>query len=82
MRTLIWSIVLFALLIPAFAQEGHPLTGMWHGDWGPTPTHRNDVTLVLDWDGKDISGLVNPGPDSIKLSKATLDPEGLSHLVR
>jgi len=74
MRTLIWSIVLLALLIPAFAQEGHPLTGTWHGDWGPTPTHRNDVTLVLDWDGKDISGLVNPGPDSIKLSKATLDP--------
>jgi hypothetical protein len=34
------------------AQEGHPLTGTWHGDWGPTPTHRNDVTLVIDRDGK------------------------------
>ena len=62
---------LFLLL---FAQEGHPLTGTWHGDWGPTSTHRNDVTLVLDWDGKNINGLINPGPESIKLTKATLGP--------
>jgi hypothetical protein len=62
------------VLMPMFAQEGHPLTGTWHGDWGPTPTHRNDVTLVLDWDGKNITGLINPGPESIKLSKATLEP--------
>jgi hypothetical protein len=56
------------------ARKGHPLTGTWHGDWGPTPTHRNDVTLVLDWDGKNINGLINPGPGAIKLSNATLDP--------
>ena len=74
MRKLIVCAVFLFLIVPAFAQEGHPLTGTWHGDWGPTPTHRNDVTLVLDWDGKDINGLINPGPDSIKLSKATLDP--------
>ena len=74
MRKLIACAVFLLLIIPVFAQEGHPLTGTWHGDWGPTPTHRNDVTLVLDWEGKDISGLVNPGPDSIKSSKTTLDP--------
>jgi len=74
MRKLIVCAVFLFLIVPAFAQEGHPLSGTWHGDWGPTPTHRNDVTLVLDWDGKDINGLINPGPDSIKLSKATLDP--------
>jgi hypothetical protein len=32
------------------------------------------VTLVLEWDGKNISGIINPGPDSVKLQKATLDP--------
>jgi hypothetical protein len=74
MQRLICCAVFLALIIPAFAQEGHPLTGTWHGDWGPTPTHRNDVTIVLDWDGKNINGLINPGPESIKLSKATLDP--------
>ncbi len=63
-----------SVAIPLLAQEGHPLVGTWHGDWGPTLTHRNDVTLVLDWDGKNITGLINPGPDSIKLQKATLEP--------
>jgi hypothetical protein len=62
------------VLVPVLAQEGHPLVGTWHGDWGPTATHRNDVTLVLDWDGKNITGLINPGPESIKLSKAALEP--------
>lgn len=67
-----------AIAVLAFAQEGHPLVGTWHGEWGPSPTHRNDVTLVLEYDGKNISGLVNPGPDSVKLSKATLDPSNWS----
>ena len=71
---LISVLVGFAMLTAGFAQEGHPLTGTWHGDWGPTPTHRNDVTLVLEWDGKNINGLINPGPESIKLSKAVLEP--------
>jgi hypothetical protein len=66
--------VCFLILVPAFAQEGYPLAGTWHGDWGPTPTHRNDVTLVIEWDGKNINGLVNPGPESIKLVKASLEP--------
>jgi len=65
---------LLGLFLLLFFQEGHPLVGTWHGDWGPTATHRNDVTLVLDWDGKNITGLINPGPESIKLSKAALEP--------
>ncbi len=67
--------VLAALLITAagFAQEGHPLVGVWLGNWGPTPTHRNDITVVLAWDGKNITGQVNPGPDSIPLKVVTLD---------
>jgi hypothetical protein len=55
------------------AQEGHPLTGVWFGDWGPSATHRNQITVVLSWDGKAITGLVNPGPDSVPLKVATLD---------
>jgi len=71
--TLVSLAVCFALA-SAFAQEGHPLTGTWHGEWGPTATHRNDITLVLEWDGKNITGLINPGPESIKLARATLEP--------
>jgi hypothetical protein len=74
MRKLFCCLVSVAIIIPAFAQEGHPLTGTWHGDWGPNPQQRTDVTLVIDWDGKNINGLINPGPEGIKLSKAALDP--------
>ncbi len=67
-------VAIFALLLaPAIAQEGHPLTGTWHGTWGPSG-NKTDVTMVLTWDGKNIAGLVNPGPDSLKLQQATLDP--------
>jgi hypothetical protein len=62
-----------ALTASAVAQEGFPLTGTWYGDWGPTPTHRNQITVILSWDGKTISGLINPGPDSIPIKSATLD---------
>ena len=58
----------------ATAQEGHPLVGAWHGTWGANDKDRNDITVVMMWDGKEISGMINPGPDAAKLQKATLDP--------
>ena len=57
------------------AQEGHPLVGTWHGTWGLTASQRNDVTLVLDFDGKAITGMMNPGPDMVRFDKVTLDPD-------
>jgi hypothetical protein len=55
------------------AQQGHPLTGTWSGDWGPSATQRNQVTFVMNWDGKNVTGLINPGPDSVPLSSVYLD---------
>ena len=46
--------------VVAHAQEGHPLTGTWAGDWGATPTARTRVTIVMNWDGKAVTGLLNP----------------------
>ena len=57
-----------------FAQQGHPLTGTWSGDWGPSATQRNVVTFVMNWDGKQVTGLINPGPDSIPIASINLDP--------
>jgi len=56
------------------AQEGHPLTGTWAGDWGTSPSTRTRVTLVMNWDGKAITGILNPGPDQAPLGSVTLDP--------
>jgi len=69
----VFLLAVSALTGLTFAQEGHPLVGTWSGDWGPTPTHRNQVTIVMNWDGKNISGIINPGPDVIPMKVATLD---------
>ena len=58
------------------AQEGHPLKGSWLGTWGPAKTHSNDIVLVMNWDGKTITGMINPGTDNIPIKNATLNPEG------
>ena len=62
-----------ALSASAVAQEGHPLVGTWYGDWGPTATQRTQITVVLTWDGKTISGTMDPGPDAMAVKAATLD---------
>lgn len=77
MRTGLFCIgCLLACLIamPSRAQEGHPLAGTWHGTWGPNATERNDITVVMFWDGKSVTGMINPGPDAIHLENARLDP--------
>ena len=62
------------LAVVAFAQQGHPLTGTWTGDWGASPTDRHAITFVLNWDGKMVSGVINPGPDAIPISSVYVDP--------
>ena len=58
----------------ASAQYGHPLKGTWSGDWGASKDKRTRILLQLEWDGKAITGVINPGPNGVPLQKATLDP--------
>jgi hypothetical protein len=58
------------------AQEGHPLVGSWHGDRGTNAKNRSDITLVLDYDGNSITGMVNPGFEGMDVQNAKLDPKG------
>ena len=72
------KIVLLAILSASlFAQEGHPLRGTWHGNWGPNAKDRTDVTLVMDWDGDNVTGILNPGLRVTPLQKAVLKAETL-----
>jgi len=66
-------LVILSLVMSVVAQEGHPLTGTWYGDFGMTAAKRNDLTVILNWDGKGVSGIINPGPDTQKVKVATLD---------
>ncbi len=69
---LIGLLVCFASLSPR-AQEGHPLTGTWSGDWGPTAAARTHITMVMAWDGKTLTGTINPGPDATAVDAIFLD---------
>ncbi len=74
--------VCLAIAASAFGQTAgsDPLSGTWTGDWGPSPDHRNQVTVELKWDGKNLTGTVNPGPNAVEMQKATFDPkEGAVH---
>ena len=78
MRALIFVLaVSFAALTgaPAVAQEGHPLKGSWIGTWANNKLHGNDVLVIMNWDGKQITGMINPGTDDIPFKSATLDPD-------
>ena len=71
-----WRRVVFvclAVVVPALAQEGHPLSGTWTGDWGTSPGQRSHVTLVMNWDGEKVTGVINPGPDSSTMQSVFLD---------
>jgi hypothetical protein len=80
MRSKFSSLLLVAafllMAVSAFAQD--PLSGTWSGDWGPNRNDRNDVTLVLKWDGKALTGNVTGGRDVIaplSIQKGTFDPK-------
>jgi len=63
-----------AMIPSGSAQQGHPLTGTWSGDWGASSTKRNQIIFVMNWDGKNVTGLINPGPDAIPIASVFVDP--------
>jgi hypothetical protein len=66
-------LICLALAVLGFGQQGHPLTGTWSGDWGASPTQRTHMTFVMNWDGKNVTGIINPGPDAIPISSVYVD---------
>jgi hypothetical protein len=68
-------LVMLLLAAPALAQFGHPLKGTWSGDWGSTKDARTHVVLELNWDGKAITGNINPGPKAVAIQQAILEPD-------
>jgi hypothetical protein len=66
--------ILVALLFTAglSAQFGHPLKGTWSGQWGPTASPKR-LLLDLQWDGKAITGSINPGEEAAVVKNVTFD---------
>ena len=77
--TILCLIICFSLVIPAFAAD--PITGTWSGDWGPSKSDRNQVTVQFKYDGKALTGTVNPGDKAVQLTKSSFDEKtGTVHL--
>jgi hypothetical protein len=71
----LYVLVLSILLVApsgVWAQFGHPLKGQWSGQWGPADSPKR-LLLDLQWDGKDITGVVNPGDEAAAVKSVTID---------
>jgi hypothetical protein len=60
LRVLAVLVCLIALPAITFAQFGHPMKGQWSGEWG-SKNNPNRLLLDLAWDGKELTGKINPG---------------------
>ncbi len=58
---LAWFVACLAIAIPALAQFGYPLKGAWSGEWWLKKGDENRILLEFAWDGKMLSGVLNPG---------------------
>ena len=70
---LIGIVSVFLAATTVAAQEGQPVKGTWVGFWGPTQTVQSRIVLVIDHDGKTMSGIYQPGPNAVPLKVARLD---------
>jgi hypothetical protein len=67
---------LLLLCSAAGAQEGFPLDGTWRGEHTAADGSHRTIVLVMQWDGKQIDGTINPGKSAMKFSSAALVPSG------
>ena len=77
-RVALTLLVSFTLALTAIAQEGHPMSGSWVGDWGPTKDQRTRVVVAMEWTGKELTATINPGPNAIKAKVARVNPNDWS----
>jgi len=65
----------------AVAQEGFPLDGTWRGEVVNQDGSHRTIVLVMQYDGKQVNGTMNPGPSSIDFTGGKLNPEGWKFTV-
>ena len=59
--------------VAAQGQEGFPLDGTWRGQWG-SQGGTSTVVIVMKWDGRNVNGMINPGPNVVRFSGPVLEP--------
>jgi hypothetical protein len=71
-RTCILLAAVMGFAVTTAAQEGHPLAGTWYGDYG-TGSQKKDLTVIMKWDGRSVTRLINPGPAAVTIKSAVMD---------
>ena len=62
-------VLLAAMPVALSAQYGHPMKGQWSGQWGKD---NQRLLLDLNWDGKAITGVINPGETGATITSAAV----------
>src|SRR5439155_19391036 len=73
-RRLICLVAILAIAMPVLAQFGHPLKGAWSGEWWLKKGAENRILLEFTWDGKELKGTLNPGPNAAPMQKLNVQP--------
>ena len=69
------AVVLFAGCTSKRVATSDPLTGIWKGEWGPSPQRQTEVELDLKWDGAMLTGTIDPNRRSLELKKGSFDSQ-------
>jgi hypothetical protein len=74
-RSFLWLslVAVPGIALALLAQEGHPLTGSWHGEWHPAAGQKIPILIYIKWNSKAIEGTINPGRNGVPLKVADLD---------
>ena len=71
-RALILLTGAMMLAVAVAAQEAYPLAGTWYGDY-VAGAQKRDLTVIMKWDGKNVTGLINPGPSASPIKSVVMD---------
>lgn len=74
-RKAICAALAAGLISTVGAQEGHPIKGSWIGEWQGNDALGDSLLMVMNWDGKNITGVINPGTDNLQIESAELNPD-------
>ena len=76
MKTVLPFLLLLTVISNStLAQEGFPLDGTWRGFWSVPNGEQTLAVIVMNWDGENINGRINPGRNMVFFNEASLDPD-------
>lgn len=68
------TVLLCLVPVVLVAQQGHPLVGVWSGDWNNAPNGSTPVLIDMSWEDTTLHGTINPGfPDAADIEAGVLD---------